>query len=1006
MRFVCTIVCAVLLSTAAFAESLSVTTFVGSDAGAGYRDGVGTAARFVAPYGIAVDAGGNVLVTDADAHNIRHITPAGVVTTFAGVAGVGDSVNGPSGVARFWSPRGVALDSSGNVYIAESGLRKISPSGVVTSLVATIPVTFGGIAVDRNGNVYLTDFLGDSIKKVTPGGTMTTFVSTADAPNGMTIDAGDNLYFTAGGGGIYKCTPLGVVTPIATIPYAEGLDVDASGNLYVASYGSEQILKVTPGGTVTVFAGSGSQGQEDGTGTAAQFLYPTGVALSPDGTLLYVTDRVNNTIRKITVPGAVVTTFAGKASQYGTTDATGLNARFSNPTDAVLAPDGNLYVTDAFNARIRKVTPAGVTSTLAGSIFGNMDGTGASARFAAPMEITFGYDGPDWVLYVTDQQNNNVRKITQAGVVTTVATGLNGVTGVAVAADGDVYVSEFYGHTIKKIDMPSATVTVFAGASGVPGSTNGTGTAARFENPAGLTIDGSGTLFVADYTNNLIRQIVLSTAEVTTLAGSGTYGSADGTGTAATFGAPVSLHAVGSDLYVIATQSVRLIEPGAVVTTVAGKASTWVNRDGTGSMALFEAISGIAGDSNTNLFICDRYSNNIRKARIPGIADVATASSTTPLPLTVVQLETDPDTATTWTWSIDRRPTGSTAELSSATIRNPTIAPDVASLYSFLLRAEGPGGIRYSTVNVTPSGCGDPLASVVASTATAAVCAAGTNGTASVSVTGGAGVAYQWGYRTTSGGAITPIGGETSSTYTIDGTDLGGTGARWLVVTVTPNCGVPTVSNQLPLEVTATPDSTIAASSGVFANSTQNFASVADAGAGATYAWGITNGTITAGQGTRSIAYTAGASGTVALTVTVSRNGCAPAGNVNVPIQARPAGATMLYIVTPCRVVDTRSGSAIAHAETRNFLFAGLCGIPADAKAVVTNVIAVSPLTDGWLALWPAGTTWGGTSTMNYRIGRTRANNAIVPLPNDGNVSVLNSGGPQHIVIDVTGYFR
>jgi sugar lactone lactonase YvrE len=1003
MRIVCTLVAAVLLSTAAFAESLSVTTFAGSDAGPGYRDGVGTAARFNWPSGLTVDRNGNVLVADENSHTIRHITPAGVVTTLAGVGGESGTTNGKTGVARFAVPRAVAIDRSGNVYVAEQRLRKISPSGVVTTLHNSIPTSLG-IAVDTSGNVFLADLFGDTIRKVTPGGVMSTFVTTADAPRALTIDGSNNLYFTSSGG-IYKCTPRGVQTQVAGIG-GDGSAVDATGNVYVSS--GLQILKATPTGTVSTIAGTFSQGHQDGPGGTATFLFPTGVGLSPDGSLLYVADQGNDAIRTITLPGAVVSTFAGKANGRGYADATGLDAQFSNPTDSVLAPDGNLYVTDTFNSRIRKITPAGVVTTFAGGTRGNMDGTGTSAQLSDPTGIAVGDDGGNWVFYVTDLENDNVRKITQAGVVTTVATGISGAYGVAVAADGDVYVSEFYGNTIKKIDMPSATVTVLAGSPGTPDFKDGTGTAAYFKNPAGIALDGSGNLFVADYSNNRIRQIVVATAVVTTYAGSGQTGFANGTGVAATFYAPNDVHRVGSDLYVSdgGNQIIRLIEPGAVVTTVAGKARRQVNRDGTGDIARFSNLAGIGGDSSTNLYICDLYGSNIRKARIPGIADVATASNTAPLPLTAVQLGTSPDTAASWTWSLDRRPAGSVAQLSSATIRNPTFTPDVDGLYTFLLRAEGPGGIRYSTVDVTASSCADPLASVVASTATAAVCASGTNGTATVSVTGGTTHAYQWGYRTTPGGAITSLGGETSATYTIDGTDFGGTGTRYLVVTVTPGCGVPTVSNELTLEVTPPADATISASSGVFANSTKNFASVADAGPGATYTWGITNGTISGGQGSRSLSYTAGASGVVALTIAVAQNGCVQGGNVNVPIQVRPAGATMLYIVTPCRVADTRDSTAIAHAETRNFQMAGVCGIPADAAAVVANVTAVGPLTDGWLALWPAGTTWGGTSTMNYRIGRTRANNAVIPLSNDGMVSVLNSGGPQHLILDVTGYFR
>lgn len=1010
MRFACAVVTVVLLSTTAFAESLSVTTFAGSDGGGGYRDGTGTAARFDTPSGIAVDASGNVLVADSGAHTIRHVTPSGVVTTFAGVAGESGNTNGLRSVARFYQPRAVAVDVSGNVYVAEASLRRISPSGAVTTLVAVIPPS-AGIAVDSSGNVFLTDGIASRILKVTPSGSMTTFVATPSYPGAIAIDGSNNLYFTASGtGSIYKCTPAGVVTLTVTIdrPFpAHGLDADASGNLYVSV--NDRIVRVAANGTVTDFAGSSQQGYADGTGADARFHFARGVALSADGSLLYVSELGNHSIRRITVPGAVVTTLAGKANEWGFTDGTGTEARFSAPYDAVVAPDGNVYV--ANDGRIRRITASGVTSPVAGSLYGNADGTGTAALFRRPARLAIGYDGPDWVLYVTDFENDNVRKVTRAGVVTTIATGIDGAFGVAVAADGDLYVAELYQHTIRRIDMPSGTVSVFAGGSGNPGDADGIGTAARFHHPAGLAVDGSGNLFVTDPGNERIRKIVLATGAVTTYAGSGQTGDADGTGSAASFYNPWDILAIGSDLYVTDwSGTIRRIEPGAVVTTVAGKPRRYVNRDGTGSIARFTEIAGIGGDSTTNLYVTDIGGNNIHKVRIAGVADAATVSNATPVPNTLVQLGTAPDTATTWTWSLDRRPTGSTAQLSSTTIRNPTFRPDVDGLYTFLLRAEGPSGIRYSTVDVMAETCGDPLSSVVATSSTTAICVSGSSGGARVDVTGGMGVTYQWGYRTTSGGPITPIPFESAAVYSAEGSDFGGVGMRYLVATVTPACGVPTVSNELPIEVTPVPDATISASSGLFANSTGNFASVPDAGPGASYHWsinyGFAAGTITAGQGTRSITYNAGSTDVVQLMAMVFRNGCSVYGHASMTVQPRPAGATMLYVVTPCRAVDTRDSTAMVNGETRDFLFAGACGIPSDASAVVTNVTAVSPSADGWLALWPAGTVWGGTSTMNYRTGRTRANNSVVPLPGNGYVSMRNGGGTQHVIVDVTGYFR
>lgn len=134
---------------------------------------------------------------------------------------------------------------------------------------------------------------------------------------------------------------------------------------------------------MTTFAGSGWQGQDDGVGTAASFLYPRGLELSPDGTLLYVADSLNDAVRKITVPGAVVTTFAGQPTQRGTTEGTGLAARFYHPRDAAVAPDGNVYVLDSANRRIRKITPAGVTSTLAGGTWRASRPSPASAATAS-----------------------------------------------------------------------------------------------------------------------------------------------------------------------------------------------------------------------------------------------------------------------------------------------------------------------------------------------------------------------------------------------------------------------------------------------------------------------------------------------------------------------------------------------------------------------------------------------------------------------------------------------
>jgi hypothetical protein len=138
-------------------------------------------------------------------------------------------------------------------------------------------------------------------------------------------------------------------------------------------------------------------------------------------------------------------------------------------------------------------------------------------------------------------------------------------------------------------------------------------------------------------------------------------------------------------------------------------------------------------------------------------------------------------------------------------------------------------------------------------------------------------------------------------------------------------------------------------------------------------------------------------------------NGCTGYRAVNMVVTAGsppPAGGVDLYILTPCRVIDSRNSSPLAHLGTRDLQFTGVCGIPSTATAVVMNITAVAPATTGFLALYPTGSVWPGTSTLNYRAGKTRGNSAILPLSNLGKATILNNGATQHFIVDVTGYFQ
>lgn len=328
------------------------TIVAGSDS-AGLVNGPGTVARFNHPFGITVDAAGNVYIADQGNNVIRKMAPSALVTTFAGMAGIQGAANGADTAASFYKPFGVATDASGNVYVADAGnnlIRIITPAGLVSTFAGRgaagaangkDTATFNsplGVAVDGSGNVYVADYGNNLIRKITPAGVVSTLAGTgaAGADNG----AGN----------------------IATFNLPEGVAVDAAGNVYVADNGNDLIRKITPEGVVSTLAGSGGAGSAGGTGTAASFNSPFGVAADGAGNV-YVADSGNNLIRKISPAGAV-TTFAGSGAK-GANNATGLAATFNTPSGVAVDAAGNVYIADENNNLIRKITAAGIVTTIA-----------------------------------------------------------------------------------------------------------------------------------------------------------------------------------------------------------------------------------------------------------------------------------------------------------------------------------------------------------------------------------------------------------------------------------------------------------------------------------------------------------------------------------------------------------------------------------------------------------------------------------------------------------------
>jgi len=294
-----------------------------------------------------------------------------------------------------------------------------------------------------------------------------------------------------------------------------GIAVNSAGTIYVADQANHRIRAITPAGVVTTLAGSGVPGSTDGTGASAQFNNPVGIAVNSAGTI-YVADQTNHRIRAIT-PAGVVTTLAG-SGVAGSTNGTGTAAQFNNPVGIAVNSAGTIYVADLTNHRIRAITPAGVVTSLAGNfsgIGGFSEGTGSGARFNNPVGVAVNSAG---TVYVGDQTNQRIRTITPAGVVTTLAgsafgfadgTGASALfrdpNGVAVDSADAVNVADFSNHRIRSI-TPAGVVTTLAG-SGVAGFANGTGTAAQFNNPTGVAVNSAGIVYVADFSNHRIRAV-------------------------------------------------------------------------------------------------------------------------------------------------------------------------------------------------------------------------------------------------------------------------------------------------------------------------------------------------------------------------------------------------------------------------------------------------------------------------------------------------------------------
>ncbi|MBC7918736.1 MAG: hypothetical protein H7Y28_13085 [Rhodoferax sp.] len=565
----------------------------GAAGGDGFADGQGALARFKLPNSVVSDANGNIYVGDLANYAIRKVTPSGNVSTFF--------------KADNFLPGSLAMDGNGILYAASpSSIVRVNSNGVRTTLagqdgvsgsndgtgVAARFLEIRSIAVDAAGNVWVVDGSNRLVRRVTQAGVVTT-VAGMQGQYGRVDGKGSSARF-------------GDIFSIAH---------DASGNAYVTD--GPAIRKITPDGTVSQFAGSYTEyGTADGDRLlTARFINMRGLTFDSAGNL-FVAEL--GKIRRIEANGQTITVAGNGSSGFNNpqTDGYGSGGASFQGIAAITATTTPNYFVFADGAAIRALTPSGLVTTLAGSasVAGLADARGRDARFSSPGLIV---SAPSGALYVLDRSNVTVRKVSQSGLVMTpTAFRFTTAYGVAVDTAENVYVS---GTNVVYKMKPDGSVTILAGTYGISGGTDGSAQNATFNVPFGIAVDSVGNVWVSDVSDHTIRKISTS-GVVSTVAGvRGICGTSNGRGSAAQFCGPSVLAFDASGNLLIGEQSgtIRRMTPDGTVSTVAGVAFS--SGYGDGPVARFNGISGLVADANGNIFVADSANNVIRKITPSGV---------------------------------------------------------------------------------------------------------------------------------------------------------------------------------------------------------------------------------------------------------------------------------------------------------------------------------------------------------------------------------------------------
>jgi trimeric autotransporter adhesin len=621
-------------------DSSGTLTRIAGNGRSGYSGdgGLATQAQLQFPDGIAIDASGNVYLSDTTANVVRMVSASGTITTYAGQGAAGYSGDGGAATqAQLNAPVGLALDATGNLYIADSGnsvVRKVSKSGVITTVAGNGsagfsgdggPATFAalnqaqGIAADAAGSLYIADTFNNRVRVMSAGGIIQTV-------------AGTGISSFSGDGGPAASATMFLPTDVA---------LDNGGNLYIADFGNSRIRKVAQSNIQTVIGGKGTETIfDEAVATSIRLNGPTGVAVDGSGDIFVAEGSIGTgtglavgdyKVWNINSAGVVSTAAGNGIESYSGDGGAATLAQLNNPAALTFDVAGNLYIADANNNRVRKITPSGVISTVAGTGVAGYSGDGGAgfkAQLNHPQGLTADADGN---VYIADSANNRIRKLLPDGTLISIAgngnasyygdggpanfASMHNPHGLYSAGGGHIYIADTGNQRIREL-LPDGTITTVAGNGGQgSGGDGGAATSAQLNLPTGVALDTAGNIYIADQGNNRVR-MVAPNGTMSTLAGSAAYGIGDGgSATAAQLDAPTSVAVDASgNVYLSDTghNRVRQVSNGTITTLAGTGDCCYAGDGGPAGSAQLNAPSGLLVDSAGRIYVADAGNNAVR----------------------------------------------------------------------------------------------------------------------------------------------------------------------------------------------------------------------------------------------------------------------------------------------------------------------------------------------------------------------------------------------------------